>query len=185
MKDSTCIYNCEHYNIFSVNFILNILIGVTIFGIFLTIFYFTYAAKIEEEIVNLQMKNLVDDFTYNLDILQKEDQQKITDYLNKLELPNTDELDKEVEESNKKIIRNAMIFLGVFSGIMILGSILLYVLNKDKISIKYLILNNVILLIFVAVTEIFFLNLVAKKYNSLDPNVIKLKIIEKLQDLGK
>jgi hypothetical protein len=178
-------YDSSHYNIFSINFIINAMISVTLFAIFLTIFYFTYAAKIEGDIVDIQMKNLVNDFGYSFDIIGENDKKKISEYLNNIKLPDTTKIDEDIEKSNRDVIRKAMIFLGVFSGVLILGSVILYVINKGKIDIKYIIRNNLILITFVALTEIFFLNAVAKRYKSLDANDVKLKIIEKLQDLGK
>ena len=174
-------YDISHYNIVSPGGISNILVGLTMFSIFLTIFYFTYASKIEEEILDIQIKNLIDNLTEDLDSI-KFDSSQLKNIINQTSGPDLSKEDKEVEDSNKKLINKAIVSFGIFTLVTVLiVTILFYIYG---INIKDIIITNLILVLFVAITEVFFLNTVAKSYRSLDPNKIKLNIIKKLQSFN-
>ena len=96
-------YDKMHYSILTSNGISNIIVGLIIFSIFIAIFYFTYAAKIEEQILNIQIKNLVENLTENLDVLDTTFSVKsfLAEPIQNLEIPDLTKEDKEVETMNK------------------------------------------------------------------------------------
>ena len=169
-------YDISHYNIVSVNGITNILVALTMFSIFLAIFYFTYASKIEKDILDIQLKNLVDNLTSDLTSANI-DSSQIKKIINNTKIDLTKE-DNEVADENKKIINKAIISFGLFAAVTVtIVSILFYM---HDINIRDIIITNLILLFFVAITEIFFLNMIAKSYRSLDPNIVKKNLLDKL-----
>ena len=174
-------YNIFNYDIFSAQGISNILIGVLLFAIFIGIFFFTYAVKIEKEILNKQITNLVENLLQDIKHID-ELKSKISQFVESLKNIDLSEEDRKIKEENDKIIKKAVTFLSIFAVVII--SIVAVLYFFFKINIKEIISTNVLLLLFIAITEIFFFNAIASKYISLDPNRVKLKIVEELQKLA-
>ena len=174
-------YDKMHYSILTSNGISNIIVGLIIFSIFIAIFYFTYAAKIEEQILNIQIKNLVENLTENLDVIEPYLSVKsfLAEQIQNLEIPDLTKEDEEVESMNKGILMKAVKMLGIFAGVMTV--ILIFLKIKYKTDIFGSLKTNFIILIFIALTEILFLNMIAKNYISLDTNQVKLNIMQQLQ----
>ena len=170
-------YDVTHYKIFSLNGVTNLLIGVTLFSIFLTVFYFTYASKVENDILEIQINNLVKSFTDDLKNVDV-NKDKLNGIINGLTVPDMSDADNTVAYNNKQLIIKSFkicIILGIFCLFFALIMHFVY-----KVDIKSIIITNFIILLFVAFTEIFFLNMIAKKYMSLDPNSVKKNIVQNL-----
>ena len=162
--------------------ISNIIIGVVFFTLFLSVFFFTYAAKVENKIVKDQITFLVDDFTSGVSNFGY-DKEKANILLESLEAPNLEEEDKMVEESNKKLLEMAKKVLIIFT---IGAAIVVYYLsNKYKFDLKELIKENAILLLAVAVVEYIFITHIGGSFRSLDPNSVKLNIIKNIRNISK
>jgi hypothetical protein len=175
-------YDSSHYNILTPNGICNILVALTIFSAFLSIFYFTYASYIENQILNNQIKILIDNLTYNIKDFNI-DTKYLLKIINQTKLPDLTKEDNEVTNTNSQLIKKALLIFGVFSLISLI--IIVIISYIYKLNIKEILKNNFILLIFVAITEIFFLNVIAKSYRSLDPNIVKKNFINNLQNINK
>ena len=176
-------YDVSHYDIFSIKGISNLLVGVTIFSIFLGIFYFTYASNIENDILKIQIKKLVDSFTNDLNKLNIRDvNSKIYNIIDNFNVPDMSEEDKKVKDNNNALMFKSAKLFGIFALFSIFFITAMFFIYK--IDLKNILITNCIILIFVAITEIFFLNMVAKRYNSLDTNSIKKTIVENIIDLG-
>jgi len=176
-------YDVSHYDIFSIKGISNLLVGVTIFSIFLGIFYFTYASNIENDILKIQVKKLVDSFTNDLNKLNIRDvNSKIYNIIDNFTVPDMSEEDKKVKDNNNALMIKSAKLFGIFAIFSIFFITVMFFIYK--IDLKNILITNCIILIFVAITEIFFLNMVAKRYNSLDTNSIKKTIVENIIDLG-
>ena len=164
-------------------FWLNIIIGLSSFCIFITIFFFTYAAKVEEEILTKQIENLIDDFTDN-PIVDNIDKKEIKKILETIKYPDLKNEDRMVEENNKKLKIQGMVFCLVMLVIAI-SCVVIYNKNqveKDTGYIKSILISNGILLVFIALTEFYYINTVIKQYYSLDPNDVKKEIIKTLKN---
>lgn len=174
------IFDSSHYNILTPSGIVNIMIGVLFFSIFIGIFYFTYAAMIEKTVVKTQVVNAITTLLHDSQFI-KYDRAKMKAVLNSMSPPDLSKEDKEVEAKNAKIVKSTIILFSVFAAVV---SIIILILYKIyKFDFKPILIVNVILLVFVAITEVFFLNVIASKYMSLDPNVVKKEVISKLLEL--
>lgn len=186
MSSERCIpspvFDLHHYEILNARGVSNILVGLTLFSIFLGVFYFTYAAKVEGEIVKIQVQNLVDDFMGNIQDTDF-DKKDLKAILDKMKVPDMSEEDKKVEESNKKLMVSASKAFGLFAIFSTIVVTYLYI--RYRFDIKEIIITNLILLVFIAVTEVIFLNKVAKVYRSLDPHKVKSIIVEEIQSFEK
>jgi len=173
-------FDKTHYDIFSIRGFANIIIALTIFSLFLSIFYFTYASKVENQIVDIQIKNLVDNLTENMkDILSSDQRAYLLNVLKTTNPPDMKVEDDKIEKSNKQLIKQAAIVFGIFLALTTIVVTILYFMYN--IDVKNILITNMIILLFVALTEVFFLNMIAKSYRSLDPNIVKKNLINQLQ----
>lgn len=163
-------YENSHYSILTPNGVCNLLVSLIIFSVFLIIFYFTYASYIENQILNNQIKILVDNLTYNIKDFNI-DTKYLLKIINETKLPDLSKEDIEVTNTNSQLIKKSLLIFGIFSLISLI--IIFIICYVYKVNINEILKNNFILLVFVAITEIFFLNIIAKSYRSLDPNIIK------------
>ena len=171
-------YDVAHYDISSINGIANILIGLTLFSTFLCIFYFTYASKVENEILGIQIKNLVDSLTENIEATPI-DRNALLAILDNVKVNDLSAADAQVKSSNDALRCKAIIgfaIFGIVSIVIIAGLWYAY-----RFDLKTLLGVNLLLLMFIALIEVFFLNAIAKSYRSLDPNAVKKNIVDKIR----
>ena len=149
---------------------------------FLTIFFFAYVIKIEKEEFENQMNYVVDQiFTKNIEksLLGTTDLQKIVPIISgvidgiefKAQQDSASGV-KSVEEKNKDIRVNAFKTLGYVLGGLIICSIVILIIGYC-LPIPYQTKEALWVVFFVALTELTFLQVVAKNYISADPNKIK------------
>lgn len=160
----------------SIEGFVHIFTGVMLFTIFLSIFYFTYASKVEGDIVTEQINITVDSFTQNINDFNISIP---LDTINKNK-PNMEEENKKINESNHELILDATKYIGI--SIAILISIFIILWLRYRYNIKDIIISNSILIIFVAIIEFFTLLCISAKYQSLDPNQVKLNIINNIEN---
>lgn len=164
------------------NFYVNILFNVLFISIFIAIFFFTYASKVEKKIIVKQTKQIVDYFTENITILAPNNN-IISDYVKNLQTPDFQKENAKVKLKNQELFHKAIISISILSFIIIsINTILIY---KFNINWKKMLLFNIISLICVAITEFFFLTIIASNFISFDPNFIKYIIVNKLNDFKK
>lgn len=158
--------------------ITSIIINVLFVASFLSIFFFTYAVKVEEEVVIDQVDYLVKDFTSSLKLLPNEVLMPIRERVKSFEKPNMDDLDKKVEESNEVIFKQAIMIVSITLGV---GLIAAYIASRKwNFSMFDLVKENLLVLLFVGLTEFTFLNVFGRNFISADPNSIKLALLNKL-----
>lgn len=166
--------------------IITILLNVAVISTFIGIFFFTYAAKVEGEIVDEQVDFLVKDFTSSfVPFMPKTAITVLRDKIKNGKLPDMSGVDKEVEESNKKLKKKAFMILGIFFTVCVAISLLIWYFNRYTIStgdMKLIVKETFIILLFVAVTEFIFIKYIAKNYLSAEPNLIKLNIIKLIEE---
>ena len=168
---------------------------IVLIFIFLTVFFFTYVNVIEKQAFQTQM-NLVVDSIFQDDI-------NISDYApngdkdlatviidgslelaKKNAIKNLQSDDDDINKQNKQIENNAFMIVGIVSGSFIVFAIVMYFLKKT-ISFKIHFTEAIIGLIFIGLTELFFLNIITKKYYSVDTNQIKYRIGGSMQNYVK
>ena len=176
-------WNVEEYNVFTPDGIANLIFNVNIYAIFLVIFYFTYAVQVENQILDIQINDIIGDITTDIkDVITDQQAATLRNILDNITLPDLSSDDIVVEKSNANILKYSIIAISVFTALCILSIILMHYFYK--IDISHNIVKNFVILFFIAITEILFLNFVSKSYKSLDPNVVKKLIIQKIQSMG-
>tara|TARA_B100000035_G_C21030584_1_gene568210 strand:- start:2927 stop:3478 length:552 start_codon:yes stop_codon:yes gene_type:complete len=160
----------------------NILFHIVLMAIFLTIFFFTVASKMEASIVKNQVNFVIDDIIGNtFQFIQSKSEKEILIKNLNSKLPSPEELktvDESVKQSNNKAYHKAIKFLALVSSVIIsILIIMTFIFKWNFENIKFIFISGIIGLIFVAITEFMFLTLIAKNYISADPNLIRSEII--------
>lgn len=169
--------------------IISVVIQVTFIFTFLTVFFFLYVQGVEKSEFQNQLYIIVDD-------LMKDDKEELEKILSNSKLNNEQKyvliagaIDmieekisqdaknniKSVNEQNYKTKLKALHYMII----AILGVILLvniFILFNICIPLEYQIKEAMIVIIFVGLTELSFLQLIASKYISANPNDIKRTI---------
>lgn len=183
---------CNKNNIY-ISKIVEMSIQILFIFSFLTIFFFMYVIKIEKEEFKHQMEYIIDTFMNDIlnDILNNKRLNNIDNIKNidnidnvnivlngiieitKEKIKNDSEnIVKEVQEINKKIIKKAYKSVIIFTVIIILF-ILMFLLLGYCLNLRYDIKEAFIIMIFVGITELIFLKIIASKYISANPNAVK------------
>ena len=148
---------------------------------FISIFFFTYVASVEQDIIKTQVSSVVTEFINETNIFltnnQKDEIGKII--LNNLYMPNMDKEDEETDENNKKLLKKAILIFGVLISVGLLIIFILWYFYRFKI-IEILIYSFIILFIIV-ITEISFVTLIVKNYRLIDKNYITYLILNNLK----
>ena len=163
-----------------VNVIIKTLIQVIIISSFIGIFFFTYAAKIEENIVKKQCSEIIDDLSDDMktmvpyDILQK----VYTQIVPNMRAPDLSREDADVKQKNDLLLKKITKLISIFIGVgltLVIGLIWIF-----KIPIKEILISSGISVLFVAIVEYSFLTFFAQNYRTIDSNFVKMKIIQTL-----
>lgn len=158
--------------------ISSIILSVIFVATFLSVFYFTYVAKVENDIVIEQINLLVDDFTKDMKFLSPQQLQLVKSNLKTMKRQNLSKEDAVVEKNNHDIMMKtiyAMIVLNVVG-----LTIVYFIAKKQGFNMLELLKNNFIILVAIALTEFLFLNLFVRNYISIELNQIKLLVLDKL-----
>ena len=166
---------------FSKKDIGNIILHVILIATLITIFFFTYATTVEEEIVKDQVDFIIEDLTEGTKLFPTEMTGLLKASVDGIELPDMKSVDEEVEKKNKKLMNHVLILVG---SILISGLSLVYFMaQKYDFSFLSLLKHNAIVLVFVGLTEFFFLRYLAKNFRSGDPNHVKKTVLVTLKNM--
>lgn len=163
-----------------------IILSVTLVATFIGVYFFTHGAHLERMIVEEEMDYVVLQLVGNLRTLSPELANIVKKSVDNIQMPNMEQADIEADLYNKKLLRKAMIVIGIILivGVFISVSLLLYAKNKhpDDVSIVYFLITNMISLFFVGLTYYLFTSFIIRYYKSADPNFVKKKILEVIKE---
>lgn len=161
--------------------IVNIILHVILIATFIAIFFFTYASKVEQVIVQEQVDYIVRDLTSDLIILPKSYRDQLRAAVDRITVPDMSAEDNEVIEYNRELLKKVIkIVIGfVIIGLVVVG----FLVYKYNLSVKDLFIKNLVVLLFIAATEYIFLTYLASHYQSGDPNFAKLSFVKSLRSL--
>ena len=157
--------------------IVKIILSVVLISSFIGIFFFTYEARIEENIVKQQSTEIIQDFMGDFKTLLPPSmlQNVYSAVEPSLVAPDLSVEDENVKESNDALIKHATKIIVIFTvvGLMIAGGLCaMFKINPTKI-----ILNTFITLVFVAIAEFIFVTYLVQNYSTIDSNFVKQKIL--------
>jgi len=170
------------------NFILESSFQLFFLFIFLTLFFYFYVVKIEESQFGNQVDLITDTiFTdwaegvpksnsvYIKDL--KKAGNSILDALQTSVDKSFEESIKDVNENNEKIESKSKNLIMMVVGIFITALIMIF-LMKVCIPLKTSLTKSIILTFFIALTEVFFLNIITKNYSSANPSGVEKAVGE-------
>jgi hypothetical protein len=152
---------------------------------FLTFFFFTYVSKVEAEEFNTQVGIIVDNIIGQdlptLITVSPELKQIVLDKLSAISTatPEDETQDKERIQKNDEILSSAEKTL-MYAGIGVVVGIILVLYLNYCLNIKLELWNNVLIVAFIGLTEFTFLNLVPRNYISVDPNQVKVMLLQQV-----
>ncbi len=142
---------------------------------FLTIFFFTFGKDIERQVVMQNIDYLIDEILDGYkDTIGDKQKRIIYDKLNEMKIKDMSKEDELVITNNKKLFNKSLyILIGILVSSLLITSIISYVKNFKYLEI---LMQNIILLSFVALCEYIFLVFFGSKFISANVNFIKGKI---------
>jgi hypothetical protein len=149
-------------------FLMDLLLHIAFVGIVIPIIFFTYGLYLQKKIIKLEVSKVV--YTIIKPFIPFITEDIKNKYLNFN--PNVTE-DLNPDKEKYKVL--AFISLGCLCGVSIIGFCMLcYIIGYVPV---YIIINNIVLLIFVAITQILFFTYIATKYRPIDVEDIKRRLI--------
>jgi hypothetical protein len=179
---------CSYNNI--INFSYKIFFQVCIIFIFLTLFFFNYVTYVERTSFKDQLNLIVDDIFSDIDINSYNIKNKdelfilINSYL---ELQrqhikkDSSKTDYNIQKQNESIFKKSLIYVTITSSILLVITVVLLSIDSCVIYFQSHIFYAVIGLLLVAATEYLFLNLISKKYYSVDPGLFRRNLSLKIK----
>ena len=179
-------YENSYFPLFS-----NSLVQASIVFIFLTYFFFTYVSDVEKTEFKKQINYIVDDiYLQNVDEIQKQfptDPTKnkivkiqvygLIDSIEENLEKNTKKTIDQINQENSKTVKNSVLTVLVVLIITVLFFIIFGFFGYCA-PFSNIIREGLFILIFVALTEYLFLNVISENYISIDSEAVK-KIIAK------
>ena len=172
-------------------FINEISINVLFIAILISIFFFTYGVTIEENTILDQMKILSNDIINTFKLTGNTLNNNLNDYLNNNILTPTnirkieiDADDARMLAKNRPIIIKVIIFITLFI-IIVLAMTIYFIQVQNVTNIKNIIVEALIVLVFIGLTEYLFLTFFGAKFISINPNNIKMQVVKDLQKYSK
>ena len=162
--------------------IANLLLHVILISSFLVIFFFTYASKVEEQIVVRQSTALVQDTIQSMTALVPDSVMDdiSTNLVTKLQVPDMSKEDIAIEASNKELLSSTIKMIGI---VFVIGIVVVFAMSRFyRFSMTELVIHNLIIVSFVALTEFSFLTYFAKNYDTIDANFVKYKVLETINN---
>ena len=166
-------------------FISNIILHVMLMSIFLNIFYFTYAKNTEKEIlfdqINILVEELINNISGELNSIEKKALKLLIN--SEIKKINLEKEDSAVNANNDELLKTAVIATIIGGGICLF---ILFLLLKDcpdlMCNLRYLAISGGVGILFTALAEIFFINVIVKNYISIDSSLVITKIIDTLYE---
>ncbi len=177
----------SHVKIFTTTTLL--MLGV--YAVFVGFFFFTYGAYTEKKVVKNEINILVNEFTEDFIFFgqqaEPDEFDELKKIINDITAPNLSEADRKVEENNQNLIHTAIITLAVTFIVCLILSLCVWYFGFTKKQHAVEPYGNftkriTLLMIIVALVEFLFFTLVAGNYRPIDPNSIKKKLVESLQN---
>lgn len=157
--------------------VANVMLSVALVATFVSLFFFTYVAEVEQQIVQLQMSRIVTDLLTPVKLMMSPSQiGTIKERLKTVTLPDTSAQDAQVEATNKTLRNRAFgIFFGSTGGIILLLGILRFFVYYD---LTRLVVRNLLAIAFVAGTYFLFVTFVVRNFYLIDSNYVRYVVLE-------
>lgn len=162
----------------------NVLLHMCFFSVFVCIFFFVGASRIEKGIVQSQIQSTVQQLVQEIkNVLPPAERQALAVQIQNLTPPDMSKEDADASNNNKKLLEQSlMVLVPVFvvGLVIVIGAYYGYkkkFKEAPEFSLKQMFAHNGIVLGFVCLTELTFMLGIAANYKSLDPQVVKRVVV--------
>jgi len=165
---------------------IKIIINVLFISLYLACFFFTYGSVLSKKVVQDQTAFLVNNVSNIVKLFGPSVNNHLSKFFNNLKLPDLSKEDEKVSALNKKTMMNAVlanVCLIIFVGGCVGGTYYYAKKNNVEFSMIRILVQNIIILLFIAFTEFTFFSYYVTKYVSLNPNETKLTVLHNLRNL--
>jgi len=169
----------DHFNI--TKSFIQIIFNVLLISLFLTTFFFTYVKNIENNIFINNIKYLVDDLSSTIKLFGPRIGPLINQSINDINMPDLSHEDNNTIENNNNIFKNAVIANVIFTFIILLIIYHIYTFYDNSICLKNIVIQNFIILLFIIFTEYSLLTYFISEYIAVDPNKVKITIVNNIK----
>ena len=166
-------------NIFDTHMLVNIIVNVALIGTFLGIFFFTYASVVEQDIVKKNMKIVANNIMTFVNPLLDSNTKK--DIINNLKAPDMALVDAKILASNKKIESTAFMQLIMILIIALSCGFIITTIFMPDDNFGKIIGINLIIVVFIGLTEYTFLHFLPVNYISADTYYVRYIILSTLK----
>ena len=159
-----------------------IVLSFILIATFISIFFFTYIAKVENEIIESHIDNSVKSLTKELEIFITPEKRKVIKELviRNINVDEDSEVDREIDRHNQTLFDKTILIFSIIIavGLALLG--LLWWIYRFNIfsTVKY----SLIMLVLTGVVYFLFITYITRKYILIDGNYISYVIISALND---
>lgn len=165
------------WEILNRDYLANLLLHVGFMAALIGVFFFTYGSYIEKTVTVNQIEGVVDGYFTSFNLVASPDQKATAAAMAaQLTPPDSSDADAEVAASNQSLLTKAAIVLSS----LLIGSLILAFIVSRKTFFE-LVKENILIVIAVACTEFCFSTFIIAKYKAIDPNYVKLQVVQALQ----
>jgi hypothetical protein len=158
-----------------IKYLISVFFMLSIYLIFLTVFFFTVGVAIEKISVRMQAENILQEYSIIADDNFKK---KMCTWISGIKASASNRDNKKIDDKNRDTTTEAMKLIGIISACSLSLAILLLAFSGTTFSdVKDIIRENLTLIVAVAITEILFVVFVSRHYLTLPPETIRRVII--------
>ena len=158
-----------------------IILNIVFMGTFLTIFFFTYAHKVEQQVFTNQINYITNDLLSDINVVVPQDTRPLlTAYLNDVQPPNYSSLDAQVTASNEAI--KSKVFKIMIPTVIVALLTTFFMAQKYGFSYKEIFVQSMLTICVVGLVEYTFLKHFGSQYYSADVNMVKRKLLLAMQN---
>ena len=170
----------DQYYLTSPQGVISIVVSVTLFTIFICLFFFFYTVRIERAVVRKQITDIIEQIMSKLSNSNAQNFNYIQTIMTNVNMEDLKKSDEVVKKHNMRIIIGTVMISGIIVGIVVL--FLIFMRRKYNVKMHYreMISHNLFVMIIIAATEILLLNVVVINYKTLDTNVVSKMIIDEV-----
>lgn len=169
-----------------VEILIKLLLHITLIGIFETLFYFLYVSSLENGGIETTVNTFIDNAANGCQNLSPVEIQIIDDvlspYINAsqvIQKGNLEELLRAIH--NGEISKRAWAYVGGLMGLFVIVTGYIFK-RKIRVNWRYIILENVAMVILLALYELMFFNTIIYPYQPVSTDEIARNAVEKMQD---
>lgn len=180
--------------------VMNTLITVVLYSLFVAGFYFVVAARVEKRVVTSNVNRVLDGLTRDVSAaLDKDDLDALSTAIDSVRAPDMSDADREVRDKNRRLTKRTFIVLGSIAAGALVAVMLVWglmrlhakraksnaVAGNDYPDGVRIIIMVLIAFAAVVVTEFVFLYAIGARYWALDENRVKETVVSTLVKYGE